>query len=319
MGMEAALQTTGIFPSSDSPQAEDDSEPPMLDTETLVHFDNYSSMADNSEEAITEFDRLLKEKFAVAVPKSFWLQLKRGHVHKMAVIVKTKRDGTKKVRIVIDMRRSGANARSAVPERPVLPRPMDAIADGLSCLSSPPVRLTPHAALDDLLDEVQEDTVEQVSADFGDAYMHLAVKEEELKHCIVREPTRYLRSTGRKLTSPTAKAMAKRQAQAGYKVLPMVSFGSKGAPLVWSRVAAAIGRMTAAMLRRRRSRVQIYLDDPLLHLVGIAFSAAACSRPCCWSGPRAASASPGVRASKGGSWTGSAFSSPLITLTNGSR
>ena len=186
----------------------------------------------------------------------------------MAVIVKTKRDGTKKVRIVIVIRRSGANARSAVPERPVLPRPTDAISDGLSCLSSPPGRLTPHADMDDLLDEVQEGTVEQVPADFGDSYMHLAVKEEELKHCIVREPTRYLRSTGRKFISPTAKAMAKQQAHAGYKVLPMGSFGSKRAPLVWSRVAAAISRMTAAMLKRRRSKVQIYLDDPLLHLVG---------------------------------------------------
>ena len=35
----------------------------------------------------------------------------------------------RKLRLVVDMRRSSANARAAVPERPILPRPRDVVAD----------------------------------------------------------------------------------------------------------------------------------------------------------------------------------------------
>ena len=119
-------------------------------------------------------------------------------------------------------------------------------------------------------EEGDEETGEQVSADFGDAYLHLAIHHKELKHCIVRQPEQQQKKSRKALGWGSAgrRQAAQRQAKDSYKLLPMVSFGSKGAPLVWSRIAAAIGRLTAAMMRRRRGRVQIYLDDPLLHLVG---------------------------------------------------
>ena len=79
--------------------------------------------------------------------------------------------------------------------------------------------------------------------------MHLAVVQEELKHCIVREPTSQARTRTRAPLNRQARAAAERIARGTYKLLPMVSFGSKGAPLVWSGIAAAIGRMTAAILR----------------------------------------------------------------------
>ena len=40
-----------------------------------------------------------------------------GSISKMALIVKTKADGTIKRRIIVDLRRSGANSKSICPER----------------------------------------------------------------------------------------------------------------------------------------------------------------------------------------------------------
>ena len=46
---------------------------------------------------------------------------------KLALIVKEKPDGDKKRRIIVDHKRNGGNAKSTVPERPVLPRIIDAV------------------------------------------------------------------------------------------------------------------------------------------------------------------------------------------------
>ena len=53
----------------------------------------------------------------------------------------------------------------------------------------------------------------------------------------------------------------------------MVAFGSKSAPLVWSRIAAAAARMGASVLRARledlaKGKMQLYLDDPFMTLIG---------------------------------------------------
>ena len=45
-----------------------------------------------------------------------------GSISKMAIILKTKEDGSIKRRIIVDLRRSGANSRPVAPQRIVLPR-----------------------------------------------------------------------------------------------------------------------------------------------------------------------------------------------------
>ena len=50
-----------------------------------------------------------------------------GTVSKLGLILKEKEDGTMKRRIIIDLRRSGGNSKSALPERLTLPRPVDAV------------------------------------------------------------------------------------------------------------------------------------------------------------------------------------------------
>eukprot|EP00972_Heterocapsa_arctica_P080597 11878024-Heterocapsa_arctica.AAC.1 len=52
-----------------------------------------------------------------------------GSFSRLALILKTKLDGTTKARIIVDMLRSGAKSRSVVPERIVLPRVCDVVTD----------------------------------------------------------------------------------------------------------------------------------------------------------------------------------------------
>ena len=61
-----------------------------------------------------------------------------------------------------------------------------------------------------------------------------------------------------------------------------LGFGSNGGPLIWSRCAAALGRLGQAILRPKflqgrdgqlhsaRSLLRIYLDDPIFVLIGLA-------------------------------------------------
>ena len=88
------------------------------------------------------------------------------------------------------MRRSGANKKAKIPERPVLPRPLDAVNDGLAVLQDrlPELRASPKPGRDDELastvassaDLDNEWNFEVGTGDFRDAYTHFAVKEEEL-------------------------------------------------------------------------------------------------------------------------------------------
>ena len=59
-----------------------------------------------------------------------------------------------------------------------------------------------------------------------------------------------------------------RSKRSDYSVLPRVCFGGKFRPLVWGRSSATAGRRGAAILAVKKSRLQIYLDDPLFNLQG---------------------------------------------------
>ena len=83
--------------------------------------------------------------------------------------------------------------------------------------------------------------VEVWSLDFSDAFKQLPVRHQE---------KRFL--TGRSL--------------GGFFVYHTVLFGIRTGPLVWGRVASLISRCTQAVLRQ--GRLQVYVDDPFLTLVG---------------------------------------------------
>ena len=84
-------------------------------------------MRENPVDASTEMERVVGKKYAVRLHKTkVRKRFKRGHTSRMAIIVKIKDDGSKKVRSIVDLKRGGANAAAVVLERVVLPRLGDA-------------------------------------------------------------------------------------------------------------------------------------------------------------------------------------------------
>lgn len=169
-----------------------------------------------------ELDRLVKEGHLEIV--GTWEQVTarwpKARATKLATLVKEKGDGSVKTRFVADMRRSGINGLASASERIVLPRACDVVRDALDLLEG-------NAGL------------EFFSADFSDAFLNLAIAEEERGYAVVRT------------------------ASGDYAAYKGVPFGLATAPLGWGRTAAWIGRATQALSQEWRSRTHIYVDDPI--------------------------------------------------------
>ena len=121
LGMEVTIPPSGIFPKAASPEAKilDDA----AEFEELRNTVNYKSVAEQREDAAIEIERYIKKGYAVR--KNWdWVQKEfgSGTCSRMALIVKSKPDGSTKRRVVIDLKRSSGNDRASVPERIILPR-----------------------------------------------------------------------------------------------------------------------------------------------------------------------------------------------------
>ena len=91
-------------------------------------FRNYLSVEENLEDARIELERYAKEGCVTEVPLEIGLKkYEGGTLSKLGLVIKMKKNGERKRRLVIDLRRSGGNAKSHLPEKLVLPRPGDAI------------------------------------------------------------------------------------------------------------------------------------------------------------------------------------------------
>eukprot|EP00971_Amphidinium_carterae_P090780 1796912-Amphidinium_carterae.1 len=118
---------------------------------------NYASTEQNMNDAMLEVDRLLQLGYGTLLDSDSALkQFPGGVVSRLAILVKTRLDGSIKRRIIVDLLRSGANSRSRCEERIVLPRVADVLDD---------LRSLGHDAGDE--------NFEMATADFSDAYMHL--------------------------------------------------------------------------------------------------------------------------------------------------
>ena len=107
--------------------------------------ENYRSVAEEPELATAEVDRLLSLSFGRAMSKQEAAEAHgSGTMSRLALMIKEK-EGVRKCRLVVDLRRSGANSRASCPERIVLPRPQDLITDCLD-LESTQGSLRRHAA-----------------------------------------------------------------------------------------------------------------------------------------------------------------------------
>eukprot|EP00971_Amphidinium_carterae_P304026 6041599-Amphidinium_carterae.1 len=104
----------------------------------------------------------------------------------MACIVKQRPDSSFKTRLVIDLRRSGANAQCRVPERIVLPRPSDVVEAAATLYR----RADELVAVQHELGHSTDDWgLEFLGTDMADAYFHFRAAPEEWKHLFTKALT----------------------------------------------------------------------------------------------------------------------------------
>ena len=219
LGMEAAIPPSGVFPKASSAEAKilDDA----TEFEELRNTVNYKSIAEQREDAAIEIERYIKKGYAVRKTWD-WVQKEfgSGTCSRMALIVKSKPDGSTKRRVVIDLKRSSGNDRASVPERIILPRIQDVVRAMRDLWrQSPQLEEHPYRSYGpDIGGEILD--IEFVSIDFRDAFCDFANDRREWKHCITPD---------------------EKDAQALMWVA--MTFGYKGAPLIMARLSSAVGRL----------------------------------------------------------------------------
>ena len=235
LGIEPPIVKCGIFPPAEENKGGGDPGEAITQGELEKKgFKNYLSVEANKADAEIELSRYEKLGFLQRLPKEQTLKdLEGGTISRLGLVVKEKPDNTKKLRIVIDLKRSGGNAKSELPERLVLPRPLDAVQ-----------------SLRDLrrrrLEAGQKDSeAEFALIDISDAFTTLPLHEKELKHSL----------------SPSTREGEILQFRA-------LLFGYRTAPLLYSRLAAMMSRLLQAIVDPLCASHQTYLDDALWMLMG---------------------------------------------------
>ena len=152
-----------------------------------------------------------------------------ARLSRMACIVKTRPDGSQKVRLVIDTRRSGVNGLASIRERVILPRVADVAASWM--------RLKNHNGW------LQCDA-ELMSTDFSEAFNTLNLKPSERKFLIVKGLDQC------------------------YYVSRVILFGAAAGPLLWCRLIASSMRLSQAMSQKGESEVSTFVDDPVVVAIG---------------------------------------------------
>ena len=155
-------------------------------------------------------------------------------------VTKAKPDGSLKHRVIQDLRANSVNLAVRVPERQVLPRPIDHARD-LADLSA-----SGH-------------TWATLIMDFKDAFMSIPLLEAERRFCCAAVP--------QGISSKTT-------ASGTFVVWKVLGFGGRSFPLVFSRVASFAARTAQAIFsdaggpreHEAAARLQLYVDDPILAL-----------------------------------------------------
>lgn len=195
---------------------------------------NYKSVSEDLESAYIELDRYKKESYLVELSKDEVIKpMSHGTISRLGLIVKEKPEGVKR-RTIIDLRRSGGNAKAHLPEKLALPRPKDALGSAR-----------------DLHDRRHEGAsgspinMEMVVIDISDAFMSLGVAQQEIPHTL----------------APHIK-------DEGYYAFIALVFGYKTAPLLWCRVGSLLARLLQSLVGGHEGQHQMYIDDALWFLQG---------------------------------------------------
>lgn len=187
----------------------------------------------------------MKKGFAV-VKRWEWLRERfgSGTISRMALIQKQNDDGRVKNRLIVDMLRSGGNARASVGERWVLPRVID-VLEAARRLYKHSGDFTAVAQKEGWMpeDAQQMHEWELIGADLQDASCHFPVAKEEVSN---------LRVSGLR--------------EGEVIIYTALLFGFKAAPLLMARLAALLPRLLQSLFAKGEGCLQTYIDDPLFIL-----------------------------------------------------
>ena len=227
-GILLDIPACDIFPS----YPDEDRDDPMdliTDFEDFVNHD----ASDEDDLAFTEFERITDKGWAL---KFGTLQEVVDYLgcepvlSKVGIIEKVKGNVVKK-RLVVDSKQAGITSATKKCQRALLPRTLDVVWDALDVLE--------HTSAS----EDEDCDVEFLVLDFSDAFFHVPNDFRERKFSVLKY-------------------------RGVYYVLLRTAQGTRGAPLTWGRTAALVGRLTQGMLGTKSSRVNVYVDDPILALGG---------------------------------------------------
>ena len=238
IGVTSSIPARGIFPTVPETGRPPEELPEILTD--LADFVNYKSVEEDRATAEPEILREVKLGFAELLTLDEVTARYGTSVvaSKLALIIKEKRDGSIKLRIVNDFRRSGINQFSKVSERVVLPRMMDLVEDAVAlqeCVECSPTAAERKSGELELL--------EFLTIDFSDAFKNIPAAPDERRFQIAR-------------------CFDDDAGRPRFLVYNSLVFGNGPSPLVWGRAAALAGRLGQSLFRPWELRLQIYIDDP---------------------------------------------------------
>ena len=201
---------------------------------------NYRSFYDTVDGEVlskSEIGRLLQQGFLEQFDS--WQQVldqwPDAVASRVACIAKRRADLTFKLRLTLDLLRSGVNGDCHVPKRVILPRLEDYVSSILDVFEQ---ALAEGYAPQQVYDMTTLGTI-----DFADAIHTL-------------------------FAHPSERGKLVFEAFGKWYVYRRIPFGLASAPLLWARLAAACMRVSQALWPSWRLRLQCYVDDPAYVIFG---------------------------------------------------
>jgi hypothetical protein len=176
LGVNATVQPRGVFPGA-PPGAAALAAKEFYDLNLRKGWkhSNYASFDDHKVLAHGEVERLTKAGFLERIGPAWSTVTARwpnAICTRLACLVRPGAGGALKIRLIVDMRRSGVNGIAKITERIVLPRPGDAVEAIRHCMGA-------------------DSRGELMKADFADAFLSLGVLEAERGMVVVTDGVEY--------------------------------------------------------------------------------------------------------------------------------
>ena len=216
MGFLDPIERNGIFPAATNDQVED----AAATKYELEGWENYKSAVEEKEELDRLVDTYVSKGWCRILPSLEEARQELGEdvvLNKLGVIVKYSEQGTKKARIIWDLRQSGANTRCDHAERIVLPKLTDVAAAGQRAYA-------------------QGCEPWLLALDVADAFLNIPVARDK---------------------AMTLSAKPDQDGTNRVVVCDTLVFGAKSSPTIWGRFAAFLGRSLASVEPQANTQIYV--------------------------------------------------------------